>query len=158
MLIIIIIVIIILKRRKKGVHKETVQCCCWVAHRWSVSTACFANISIWNSGSTFVSVSVLLCLLLASLFFNITQWTESTLVALLSRKRIWKKNERKKSHQPAVVAQSVGCHANLTCSMRCQSAIRVLFCLSLPAAFYYPPPPHFRNISVTASELEFFLF
>lgn len=69
---------------------------CWVAHRWSVSTACFANISIWNSGSTFVSVSVLLCLLLASLFFNITQWTESTLVALLSRKRIWKKKWKKK--------------------------------------------------------------
>lgn len=145
MLIIIIIVIIILKRRKKGVHKETVQCCCWVAHRWSVSTACFANISIWNSGSTFVSVSVLLCLLLASLFFNITQWTESTLVALLSRKRIWKKNERKKK------PPSCGCSAERRVSRELDlqyemSVSHTCFVLSFFArSLLLPPTPTFQK-------------
>lgn len=45
---------------EKSVHRKKVQCCSWVVHCWIVSISCFAKWSVWNSGSTFVSVVVLL--------------------------------------------------------------------------------------------------
>ena len=141
---------------EKSVHRKKLQCCSWVVYvDLYFLFLCFAKWSVWNSGSTFVSVLVLLSLLLFVLFFcslfSCFTMNRASFMCprVIPMRNNWRKSCRSQCYYMCGVTFTWPEVSNV------KSAISELY-LPFPASFLLFPSVLFRNISVTTSGLEFF--